>query len=119
MVLNMSFLAWSKNYTTKTGISNRTYLFLPLALQSFLSLPSRNRFLRRDFYRLVLIYIFAPTLILRHFAANQIVIHILDFTRHLARLAIANLAVVDLTQANHFCCRTADKDLIRNIELVA
>ena len=46
-------------------------------------------------------------------------ITLLDRACHRSGLAITHPAEVDLTQADHLGRRTADKDLIRGIELIA
>jgi hypothetical protein len=64
-------------------------------------------------------YVLAPTFVLRKFAANGIVIHVLDLACSGASLAFANRAEINFAQTNALGSRTADKDFIRILKLVA
>ena len=59
-----------------------------------------------------------PPLIFLDFAADRLVIHILDLARHGACLAFANLAEVNFAQTDALGGGSAHEDLIRNVKLV-
>src|SRR5215472_4926576 len=59
-----------------------------------------------------------PLLRARMSSAGQLVERALQFARNRTRLAAPNGAEVDLSQSDHLGCGSADKYLVRNIELI-
>ena len=59
----------------------------------------------------ILTNVFTPTLVLRHFAPNDIVIHLLDLSGDRPGHAIVDGTEIDLPQADHLGGSAAHKDL--------
>jgi len=65
-----------------------------------------------------LTHVFTPAFIFRHFAANEIVIHLLDLTCDRPGLAAVDGTEINFPQADHLGGSAAHKDFIRNVKLV-